>query len=58
MQEVLVVLVVVAALAYLGHRLYKSLFAKKTGCDVNCGCDASSKSPILEQLKTKKLIQK
>lgn len=54
MQEILVLLVVLAAVTYLGLRIYKSLFVKKTGCDVNCGCESSTiKSPILEQLRKK-----
>lgn len=53
MQEILVVLVVAAALSYLGIKLYKSIFSKNTGCDVSCGCDAGSKSTLLEQFKNK-----
>jgi len=52
MQEILVLLVVAAAVVYLGFRLYKSLFTKKTNCEVNCGCESSS--PALEQLKKKR----
>ncbi|MCF6360403.1 MAG: FeoB-associated Cys-rich membrane protein [Cyclobacteriaceae bacterium] len=52
MQEILVLLVVAAAAAYLGFRLYKSLFSKKSNCEVNCGCEASS--PVLEQFKKKR----
>jgi len=51
MQEIFVIIIAVAATIYLVQRLYKSLFTKKTGCDVSCGCDSSAKSPILEQLR-------
>jgi len=51
MQEFLVLLIVAAAVAYLGVRLYKSLFSKKSNCEVNCGCESSS--PVLNQLKKK-----
>ena len=53
MQEVLVILIVSGAVVYLGQRLYKNLFVKKTHCDINCGCDTSTKSPVLEHLKNK-----
>ncbi len=52
MQELLVLFVVAAATIYLGVRLYKSLFSKKSNCEVNCGCDSAS--PVLEKLKKKK----
>ncbi len=49
MQEILAVLVIFSAIAYLALRAYKSLFAKKSSCEANCGCEPSS--PALEQLK-------
>lgn len=54
MQEILVVFIVASAFGYLGVRLYKSLFSKKSNCEVNCGCDTPSVAPIFEQLKNKK----
>ncbi|MCF6361697.1 MAG: FeoB-associated Cys-rich membrane protein [Cyclobacteriaceae bacterium] len=51
MQEIFVLLVVLAAIAYLGLRVYKSVFAKKSNCEVNCGCESGS--PVIEQLKKK-----
>lgn len=53
MQEILVLLLVLSAIAFLGYRVYKSLFAKKSSCDVNCGCEPNSGSPVLEHLKKK-----
>ncbi len=47
MQEVLVVLVALAAITYLGYRAYKSLFAKKSNCDISCGCEATPKSKLV-----------
>ncbi len=51
MQEILAALVVFSAVAYLGQRTYKSLFSKKSSCEVNCGCEPSSNSPALEEFK-------
>lgn len=51
MQEIIVVLVVSAAIGYLAVKLYKSIFSKKSNCQVNCGCESSS--PVFEQLKRK-----
>lgn len=51
MQELLVILVVGAAVAYLGVKLYKSMFSNKPNCEVNCGCESSPS--IAEQLKKK-----
>ncbi|MCC8408480.1 FeoB-associated Cys-rich membrane protein [Mucilaginibacter sp. UR6-1] len=36
-QVVIVVILFVAAAAYLGRNMYKTLFAKK-GCGTNCKC--------------------
>jgi len=53
MQEILVVLVVLAASFYLAIKLYKSIFSAKKGCDVSCGCESSSTSTLLNQLKNR-----
>jgi len=53
MQEILVLIVVLSAIAFLGHKAYKSLFSKKSNCEVNCGCETSKGSPVLERLKKK-----
>ncbi|UFH52230.1 FeoB-associated Cys-rich membrane protein [Spirosoma sp. KNUC1025] len=43
MQEVIIVLVFLAALGYLGRRAYRSFFAKKqAGCGKGCGCAADT----------------
>lgn len=53
MQEILVILVVMAAISYLALRLYKHFFSSKSSCEVNCGCEPSSMSPVIEQLKNR-----
>jgi hypothetical protein len=37
-QTIIVALILLSALAYLGHRAWKRLRPKKVGCN-NCGCD-------------------
>jgi len=39
-QEILVGLIVIGAVAYLGYRLYHSF--QKKNCETNCGCSAST----------------
>lgn len=40
MQEVLIIVLFLAALAYLGNMLYKQTKGD-SGCSTNCGCDSS-----------------
>ncbi len=42
MQELIIGLVFVAALIYMGRRLYSSFFVKKAGCGKGCGCATDS----------------
>jgi hypothetical protein len=37
MQAIIIIVLFIAAVFYVGHLLYKSLFAKK-GCGSNCKC--------------------
>ncbi|MEO5980249.1 MAG: FeoB-associated Cys-rich membrane protein [Chryseolinea sp.] len=54
-QQILVVLLFAAALAYLGRLLYKSLYAK-SGCATGCGkCGAVDFDKIEAQIKSKGL---
>jgi bacterioferritin-associated ferredoxin len=54
-QEILLVVVFVAALAYLGFIVYKS-FQSKSGCASGCGkCGAVDFAKIEKQLKEKKI---
>ncbi|MFD1143062.1 FeoB-associated Cys-rich membrane protein [Larkinella insperata] len=43
-QELIIGLLFVAALAYLGWRTWKSLFRKKAGCEKGCGCATDAKA--------------
>lgn len=55
LQEILLVVVFVAALSYLGFIVYKS-FQAKSGCASGCGkCGAVDFAKIEKQLKEKKL---
>jgi hypothetical protein len=44
-QELIIGVLFVVALAYLGWRTWKSLFRKKTGCGKSCGCATDAKIP-------------
>jgi hypothetical protein len=55
LQEILLVVVFVAALAYLGQMVYRS-FRAKTGCASGCGkCGVVDFAKIEKQLKEKKI---
>lgn len=41
MQTLLIFLLFAAALAYLGWRGYRSLFARQAGCGKGCGCETT-----------------
>ncbi|WP_018621440.1 FeoB-associated Cys-rich membrane protein [Spirosoma luteum] len=47
MQELIILLVFVAALVYLGRRLYGSFAKKQAGCGKGCGCATEAKSSSL-----------
>ncbi|MRS65091.1 FeoB-associated Cys-rich membrane protein [Larkinella terrae] len=42
-QQLIIGLIFLAALAYLGWRAWNSLFRKEAGCSKGCGCSADSK---------------
>jgi hypothetical protein len=46
MQVLLVIVIVCAALAYLGHKAYKAFFSKKTKCE---GCAFSKSAGLTEK---------
>ncbi|WP_460674001.1 FeoB-associated Cys-rich membrane protein [Larkinella ripae] len=45
MQELLIGLIFVVALAYLGWRGWKSFFRKEAGCSKGCGCATDTTKP-------------
>ena len=51
MQELIVLLIFVVALAYLGNRAYRSFSRKETGCEKGCGCAGDSKATVLMKEK-------
>ena len=53
LQQILVLLIFVAAIAYIGRLVYKS-FQAKTGCDSGCGkCGAVDFAKIEAELREK-----
>ncbi len=44
MQELLIWLIFAVAVAYLGHRVYRSFLVKEAGCGKGCGCAVDSKT--------------
>ena len=54
MQELIVLLIVAAAVFYLGNRAYRSFSRKEAGCGKGCGCAADSepkKTPVSKKLQ-------
>ena len=55
-QQILVILIFLAAVGYLARMLYKSFQAKSTGCATGCGkCGAVDFEKIEAQIKSKVL---
>jgi len=44
-EQLIIGLLFLAALFYLGRRLYRTVFAKKPGCANGCGC--GNQKPVL-----------
>ncbi|WP_345271309.1 FeoB-associated Cys-rich membrane protein [Nibrella viscosa] len=42
LEQIIIGLVFLAALAFLGRRVWKSFFTKKAGCAKGCGCDTDT----------------
>lgn len=40
MQEIIIILVFIAAVGYMGYRAYRSFSKKQAGCGKGCGCAA------------------
>ncbi|MFC5408971.1 FeoB-associated Cys-rich membrane protein [Larkinella bovis] len=49
MQELLIGLLFLAALAYLGWRGWKSFARKEAGCAKGCGCATDVKTPSINK---------
>ncbi|WP_338876903.1 FeoB-associated Cys-rich membrane protein [Spirosoma sp. SC4-14] len=51
MQEIIIILVFIAAIGYLASRAYRSFSKKQAGCGKGCGCAADVNRPVTTTAK-------
>ncbi|WP_345244170.1 FeoB-associated Cys-rich membrane protein [Nibrella saemangeumensis] len=49
LEQIIIGLVFLAALAFLGRRGWKSFFTRKDGCAKGCGCDTAAPARTNQQ---------